>query len=116
MTLRWTHLAASHLESAFEYLAQDSAGAAGAVVERILSGIEVLERHPQMGRRGRVPRTRELVITGTPFVVAYRVRRDGIEILAVLHGARRGCARIQGSVSRRCRTVPSRNTSQTMTR
>ena len=89
MTLRWTRLAASHLESAFDYLAQDSADAAATVVERILSAIEVLERHPQMGRAGRVPRTRELVITGTPFVVAYRVRRDRVEILAVLHGARR---------------------------
>ena len=89
MTLRWTRLAAGHLESAFEYLAQDDAVAAGAVVDRIFSAIEVLERHPQMGRSGRVPRTRELVVTGTPFVVAYRVRKDRIEILAVLHGARR---------------------------
>ena len=89
MTLRWTRLAARHLESAFEYVAQDNAAAAGAVVDRILSAIEALERHRQMGRSGRVPRTRELVITGTPFVVAYRVRQDRIEILAVLHGARR---------------------------
>jgi toxin ParE1/3/4 len=88
VTLRWTRLAASHLESAFEYLAQDNADAAGAAVDRILSAVEVLGRHPQMGRSGRVPRTRELVITGTPFVVAYRVRKDRIEILAVLHGAR----------------------------
>ena len=89
MTLRWTRLAASHLGSAFDYLAQDSADAAGAVVDRILSAVEAVERHPQMGRRGRVPRTRELVVTGTSFVVAYRVRKDRIEILAVLHGARR---------------------------
>ena len=89
MTLRWTRLAASHLESVFEYLAQDNADAAGAAVDRILSAIEALERHPQMGRSGRVPRTQELVVTGTPFVVAYRVRKDRIEILAVLHGARR---------------------------
>ena len=89
MTLHWTRLAASHLESAFDYLAQNNADAAGAVVDRILSGIEALECHPQMGRNGRVPRTRELVVTGTPFVVAYRVRKDRIEILAVLHGARR---------------------------
>jgi toxin ParE1/3/4 len=90
--LRWTRLAASHLEFAFDCLAQDnadSADAAVAVVDRILSAIEALERHPQMGRSGRVPRTRELVITGTPFVVAYRLRKGRIEILAALHGARR---------------------------
>ena len=89
MTPRWTRLAASHLESAFDYLALDSADAAGAVVDRILSAVEALERHPEMGRSGRVPRTRALVITGTPFIVAYRVRRDRVDILAVLHGARR---------------------------
>ncbi|MCX6538739.1 MAG: type II toxin-antitoxin system RelE/ParE family toxin [Acidobacteria bacterium] len=49
--------------------------AADAAVDRVFSAIEVLERHPQMGRSGRVPRTRELVITGTPFVVAYREGR-----------------------------------------
>jgi toxin ParE1/3/4 len=87
--LRWIRVAASHLESAFEYLAQGNADEAGAVVDWILSAIEILERHPQMGGRGRVPRTRELVITGTPFVVAYRIRKDRIEMLAVLHGARR---------------------------
>lgn len=89
MTLRWTRLAASHLESAFDYLAQDNANAADTAIERILTGVEALVHHPHMGRRGRVPRTRELVITGTPFVVGYRVRKDRIEILAVLHGARR---------------------------
>lgn len=89
MTLRWTRLAASHLDSAFEYLAQDNPDAAGAVVDRILSAVEALERHPEMGRSGRVPRTREVVITGTPFIVAYRVRKERVEILAVLHGARR---------------------------
>ena len=89
MTLRWTRLAASHLESAFDFIAQDTVRAAGAVGDRILSAVEALGRHPELGRSGRVPRTRELVITGTPFIVAYRVRKDHIEVLAVLHGARR---------------------------
>ena len=89
MTLRWTPLAASHLESAYEYLAQDSPNAADAVVDRVLTAVEALERHPQMGRVGRVPRTRELVVTGTPFIVAYRVKGTFVELLAVLHGARR---------------------------
>jgi toxin ParE1/3/4 len=89
VTLRWTQLAASHLESAVDFIAQDHARTAGAVVDRIVSAVEALERHPEMGRSGRVPRTRELVVTGTPFIVAYRVRKDHIEVLAVLHGARR---------------------------
>jgi toxin ParE1/3/4 len=43
---------------------------------------------PQMGRRGRVKGTRELVIAGTPSIVAYTVLRGQVvEILAVIHGA-----------------------------
>ncbi len=89
MKVQWTPLAAKHLESAHEYLAHESAGAADNSIERILSAVEVMEHHPRMGRKGRVAGTRELVITGTPFVVAYRLRHDQVEILAVLHGARR---------------------------
>lgn len=89
MKLRWTPLAAGHLESVHEFVARDSPSAADDTIERILSAVDVLERHPHIGRKGRVPRTRELVVTGTPFLFAYRVKADQIEILAVLHGARR---------------------------
>jgi len=44
--------------------------------------------HPYLGRPGRVTGTRELVVTSTPFIVAYQVVDDRIEILAVFHGAR----------------------------
>jgi toxin ParE1/3/4 len=40
-----------------------------------------------MGRPGRVISTRELVVSGTPYIVAYRVREGVVEILAVIHGA-----------------------------
>jgi toxin ParE1/3/4 len=33
--------------------------------------------------------TRELVIRGTPFVVAYRVKKNEVWVLAVIHGARK---------------------------
>ena len=43
----------------------------------------------QMGRPGRVPGTRELVIAQTPYVVPYLVQGAAIQILRVYHGARR---------------------------
>jgi toxin ParE1/3/4 len=59
------------------------------MLERIFSAVERLERHSEAGRRGRIAGTRELVILGTPFLVAYRLRRKRVEILALLHGARK---------------------------
>jgi plasmid stabilization system protein ParE len=44
---------------------------------------------PYAGRVGRVAGTREIIVPGTSYLVAYRVLDDMIHVLAVLHGARR---------------------------
>jgi toxin ParE1/3/4 len=59
------------------------------VISRIFSAIETLEDFPLAGRKGRVSGTRELMISDTPYLVAYRLYDEDIQILAVLHGARR---------------------------
>jgi len=87
--IQWTPLAVSHLRAAFEYLVAENPGAATKIIQRILSATEVLSQRPNIGRVGRVEGTRELVITKTPYIVAYRVRGGHVEILAVLHMARR---------------------------
>ncbi len=89
MKLRWTPLAVSHLKAAYEYVVAESPTSAERLIRRIFLGIEALEQHPQLGRNGRVEGTRELIIAGTPFVVPYRVRYEQVEVLAVLHAARR---------------------------
>ena len=88
LTLHWTPAATSHLRSTHEYVAQDSARAAQALIDRIFS---VTERRdfPRMGGEGRVEDTRELVIAGTPFVVVYRLCRNRVDVLAVFHAARK---------------------------
>jgi addiction module RelE/StbE family toxin len=87
--IRWTRLARSDIKAAREYVAADSAGAADQFLERIQQAAAVLVRHPMAGRTGRIPGTRELVIPGTPWILPYRIRRGFIDILAVIHGARR---------------------------
>ena len=89
MRLRWTDGAVENLQSAHDFLEAENPKAAWDAVSRILSAVEVLERFPQMGRVGRVEGTRELVVTGTPFLVAYRLKSEVIQILAVLHAARK---------------------------
>jgi toxin ParE1/3/4 len=89
MTIRWMPLAEQDLEAAYEYVRQDNENAAKQLVARIFSAVGVLTRYPRAGREGRVQGTRELAVARTPYVIAYRIRQDEIQILAVLHGAQR---------------------------
>lgn len=88
MRVRWTTPAREQFVSAFEYITEENPSAAGRVADKIWRGTEVLVRHPMAGREGRVAGTRELVIRGTPFIVAYRIERNEVSILAVIHAAR----------------------------
>jgi len=88
--IRWLRTAERNLEEIASYIAEDDPDAAARVISRIAEAIDLLPTHPAMGRAGRVVGTRELVIAGTPFIVPYRVRGKAVEILRVMHGARRG--------------------------
>ena len=69
---------------------EDNPAAARRVALRIVETVEQqLPDNPHLGRPGRVPGTRELVIPRTPYIVPYRVHRNALEILRVYHGARR---------------------------
>jgi toxin ParE1/3/4 len=59
------------------------------MARRIRDAIDGLTICPGRGRGGRVQGTRELVVPDTPFVVACRIGQRQIEVLAILHGARR---------------------------
>lgn len=87
MRLRWTKIALRDLESLHRYINQDAPDAADKFVEPILEGIDLLPRHPEMGHLGRVPRIREFVVP--PYVIVYRLRRDEIALVAIIHSARR---------------------------
>jgi toxin ParE1/3/4 len=87
--VRWTRLALADLDSVYKYIAPDDPSAALRVMERIERAVSVLSRHPEAGRAGRIGGTRELVVSGTPFIVPYRFRRDAIQVLAVIHASRK---------------------------
>ncbi|HXY25521.1 MAG TPA: type II toxin-antitoxin system RelE/ParE family toxin [Candidatus Acidoferrum sp.] len=89
MRLRWTTPAREQFVSAYEYIAQENPRAAVRTAGKIWKAAELLARHPMAGRDGRVAGTRELVIRGTPFIVAYRIERNELQILAVFHAARK---------------------------
>jgi len=87
--IRWLHLALSDLDELMDYIAEDNPEAATKVAEKIWKTSRILSDHPAMGKPGSVPGTREMVASGTPYIIPYRVVANEVQILRVLHGARK---------------------------
>jgi toxin ParE1/3/4 len=90
MIIVWTDAALADLAALHAYIASDNPTAANVMLQHIVDLVgRQLPQVPESGRRGRVPKTRELVVSGSPYFVPYRVVGDTIAILRVIHGARR---------------------------
>ena len=89
MLVIWTRQAAGQLSDAHEFIARDRIEAADRQLLLIYRAAESLGIFPEKGRAGRISGTRELVVTGTSYVIAYRIRESTVRILAIVHGARR---------------------------
>ncbi len=85
MKILWTEGAIGNFDRVEEYIALDNPRAAVATVRKVIEVAQVLADYPTMGKRGREPGTRELVVVGLPFVVIYAVHREELVILRVLH-------------------------------
>lgn len=89
MHLQWTQRARRQFLAIIDSLLEANPSTAERVYDAITDSLSRLVTFPEMGRRGRVPDTRELVIFSQPYIVAYRTRGQTIHILAVLHGAQK---------------------------
>lgn len=88
MQVLWTRPALADVEALQDFIAAENPGAAWRLVDDLFDRTErLLGSNPHAGRKGRVLGTRELVLSGIPFIVAYRVT-SRVEILAVVHSAR----------------------------
>jgi addiction module RelE/StbE family toxin len=94
LTIRWTRQAIADVDNIYDFVAKSNAAAARAMVDRIDRVVHNLIAHPRMGRAGRVPGSRELVVSGTPYIVAYRLSGRTVELLGVIHAARRWPTRL----------------------
>lgn len=84
----WLHLALRDMREIALHIARDSPEAAKAVVSRIWLEGRGLCLLADRGRPGRVPGTRELVLTDMPYFLAYRVKGKSVQILRVIHTSR----------------------------
>jgi addiction module RelE/StbE family toxin len=87
MRIRWTRAAAEDLEHIKDYLTENHPQFAQSTVIELYETIRSLKTSPRRGRLGREEGTRELVLSRLPYIVAYRIKQQAIEILHVFHGA-----------------------------
>ena len=90
MRVVWSEGALQQLAAVYQYIAQTSAVYAEGVVDRIWHRSGQLAEFPDSGRE--VPEYKRSdireIIQGS-YRVIYRRRVDAVEVLAVIHGARR---------------------------
>jgi toxin ParE1/3/4 len=87
MRIRWTKASAEDLEHIKNYLTENHPHFAHSTVRELYEAILSLRTSPRRGRLGREEGTRELVVSRLPYIVAYRVKDEAVEILHIYHGA-----------------------------
>ena len=87
MKLVWSAFALSDRDGIFTHIEADNPTAAITVDERIVAAAGRIQNFPESGRPGRIAGTRELIVSGTPYVAAYAVTETTVRVLRVLHGA-----------------------------
>ncbi len=89
MQVEWLEDALITLNTEADCIGNDNPDAANRFIETVFAAVDRLAEYPASGRPGRVLGTRELVVPDTPYIVPYRIRGGRVEVLLVLHGARK---------------------------
>jgi len=86
--IEWAKESGADLRQIHASIAADNKTAAAKLIQTIREAVQVLAENPLMGRAGSVGGTRELVLIHYPYLVIYRVKKDAIRVLAVIHTSR----------------------------
>jgi toxin ParE1/3/4 len=81
----WARAAIRDLIHAREYIGLENQDAAREIASRIVEATERVIQFPEVGRPGRVSGTRELVVSGTQYLIVYRLKKNAVHFLRVLH-------------------------------
>ncbi len=71
-----------------DYIALDNPAAAEKVYRAVAAAAQRLGDFPEIGRPGRLPDTRELLVSTLPYLIVYEVGAGVVTILAVFHTSR----------------------------
>jgi toxin ParE1/3/4 len=86
--LHWRPLAIADRAAILDCIAQDNRAAAIELDEEFETKTEQARQRPTLYKPGRMKGTREIVVRPN-YVMVYRVARDAVEVLRVLHTAQR---------------------------
>ena len=89
MEVVWLKEATEDLKEIGLFIEQESPQTAYRILVKIKACVDSLKSNPELGRLGRVSRTRELVIAGLPYIIPYTIKNKQIRILAVMHTSRK---------------------------
>lgn len=87
MRIRWTHAAATDLESINTHLRDHHPKYQHQTIRKLYDSISSLKSFPHRGRPGREEGTRETLFLPLPYIAVYRIRHDTIEVLRIYHAA-----------------------------
>jgi toxin ParE1/3/4 len=89
LRIRWFRQALLDLDQIATYIAEDSSTTALDVVVKIIKAVSLLGAQQGIGRAGRVPGTKELIVPGLSYIVPYRVKDGEVQVLRVYHTSRK---------------------------
>ena len=87
MQIRWEADAIGDLIELRTYIEKENPEITSKVANKILEAVDLLLEHPLLGKAGRIYKTRELVIAGTPYTIVYLPEAELITVLRVFHQA-----------------------------
>ncbi|MFT3974625.1 MAG: type II toxin-antitoxin system RelE/ParE family toxin [Amaricoccus sp.] len=99
--LGYAQPALDDLRDILDYINESDPAAARRVLGAIRHVADLLPSNPKLGKRGRVRRTRELVVAGAPYIIVDQLSSDAIVVLAILHTARDLPRALRGRLTRR---------------
>lgn len=89
MKVIWSDQAKEQLEAIFNFASRTSELYAQRLINRLVARADVLGDFPEMGRIN--PKLQELSVrelSEAPYRIFYRIEREKVEIIGVVHGAR----------------------------
>lgn len=81
--------ARADIDVIYRYIAEDNPAAARDVVAAIEDAVVLLSEYPHKSRRTHRRGMRALAMSDYPYIIFFKITRGELEVLHVLHGARR---------------------------